>query len=285
MSVRNSAFSRSAVFAVLLWIGLAQVAQAQVLRGDHMVDGDVIQLGDLFDGIGPMASQRVIPAPAPGQSVTLTAHHLQQIATAFQLTWAPIAPSQQLTLTRSEPPPVNPMLEEAIADAFATQPQLVPAALTQSQPAEIAQREPEPHRPSAQDSLVPVAVPARAITRGEVIRAGDLDVITLPADRVTPDLLVRPEDLTGMAARRTLIAGAPVREHFLQAPVIVQRDRMVTLVLETSSMTLTARGRALADAEQGALLRVENLSSGLVVEGVAERPDLVRVPFGAPVLN
>jgi flagellar basal body P-ring formation protein FlgA len=61
------------------------------------------------------------------------------------------------------------------------------------------------------------------------------------------------------------------------ADVIVRRGQEITLVASSGTFEVRAAGRALADAPAGARLRVQNLSSMKVVEGMVESSDVVRV--------
>jgi flagella basal body P-ring formation protein FlgA len=51
----------------------------------------------------------------------------------------------------------------------------------------------------------------------------------------------------------------------------------VTLVATVGGLQVRARGRALANGAVGARLKVQNLSSLKVVEGVVENEDVIRV--------
>jgi flagella basal body P-ring formation protein FlgA len=62
-----------------------------------------------------------------------------------------------------------------------------------------------------------------------------------------------------------------------KADLVIQHGQEVTLVAAAGGFEVRARGRALADAASGARVKVQNLSSMKVVEGVVDGPDLVRV--------
>jgi flagella basal body P-ring formation protein FlgA len=62
-----------------------------------------------------------------------------------------------------------------------------------------------------------------------------------------------------------------------KADMVIKHGQDVTLIAAAGGIEVRAAGRALADAAGGARLRVQNLSSLKVVEGVVEGPDRVRV--------
>ena len=55
---------------------------------------------------------------------------------------------------------------------------------------------------------------------------------------------------------------------------------LVTLLLESPGVSLTAQGRALEAAARGAAVPVMNLASRNIVEGIAVAPGRVRVAMG-----
>ena len=57
----------------------------------------------------------------------------------------------------------------------------------------------------------------------------------------------------------------------------VKRGQEVTLLASAGGIQVRMAGRALADGREGARLRVQNLSSQAVVEGVVETDGVVRV--------
>jgi flagella basal body P-ring formation protein FlgA len=72
-----------------------------------------------------------------------------------------------------------------------------------------------------------------------------------------------------------------VRVADIQAPVTVRKGELVTIVLETRSMRLTAQGKAAEDGAQGAPIRVSNTKSGRVIEAVVSGPGVVTVATAA----
>jgi flagella basal body P-ring formation protein FlgA len=93
-----------------------------------------------------------------------------------------------------------------------------------------------------------------------------------------------PEQVVGQRLRRPIGADMPVLLADLTAPALVEKNALVTLVLEAPGMQLAAQGRALEGGARGGLVPVMNLSSRAVVEGVVVGPGRVRVALGtAPV--
>ncbi len=68
----------------------------------------------------------------------------------------------------------------------------------------------------------------------------------------------------------------------MQAPVIVRKDDLVTIMLETPALQLSAQGKALEDGGMGATKRIANTKSNRVIDAKVTGHNLVAV--AAPAL-
>jgi flagella basal body P-ring formation protein FlgA len=122
-----------------------------------------------------------------------------------------------------------------------------------------------------------IVVLDRPLGRGSMITAGDLrmeerNLATLPMGYVTD-----PTQIEGTQARRTLGAGTVLTPNAVEAPRLVQRGQRVVLTANAGSIQVRVGGEALADATLGERVRVRNLSSRRVVEGVVVGEALVGI--------
>jgi len=122
-----------------------------------------------------------------------------------------------------------------------------------------------------------IPVPARPLAAGETIAAGDLTTVRLHADRISPDMLLQASDLVGKAARHQLRPGDPVRQSDVEVPLVIHRGSLVTILLETPSLRLSAEGKALDDGSMGTVIRVANTKSSRVIDAVVAGPGTVTV--------
>ena len=76
---------------------------------------------------------------------------------------------------------------------------------------------------------------------------------------------------------RPLDAGQPLTRDALAADPVVRRGEAVTLVSDVVGVEVRMPGRALADAQPGQLVRVQNVNSLKIVEGRADDEGVVRV--------
>jgi len=122
-----------------------------------------------------------------------------------------------------------------------------------------------------------VFVVRRSLARGEALLAADVT----PQKRVLPGLaspfVTRIEDLNGRLTRRVLPEGTAVTADALAAALLIHRGQTVTLAANAGGIEVRAPGRAMADASARQRVRVQNLDSLKVVEGIAETEGMVRV--------
>jgi flagellar basal body P-ring formation protein FlgA len=122
-----------------------------------------------------------------------------------------------------------------------------------------------------------VLVLRRAVGRGEIIRAED--VVAQPRDLpgLTSPFVSRAGDLAGRLTRRPIPEGTAVTADALDAPLLIHRGQSVVLAARTGGLEVRAPGIALADAGAEQRVRVRNLNSLKIVEGVADSAGVVRV--------
>jgi len=122
-----------------------------------------------------------------------------------------------------------------------------------------------------------VLVLRKAVGRGEIIRAEDVLVQSRVLPGLTSPFLTRPAELTGRLTRRPIPEGTAVTADALDAPLLIHRGQNVILTARTGGFEVRAPGLAMADAAAEQRVRVRNLNSLKIVEGVADTAGVVRV--------
>jgi flagella basal body P-ring formation protein FlgA len=123
---------------------------------------------------------------------------------------------------------------------------------------------------------VEVAVLAQALNRGDVLQSADLALERRPKNTVPSDA-VGAEQALGLALRRPLRAGQPLRPTDLVKPQLVAKNETVTIVYEVPGITLTVRGKALESGAAGELVNVQNLQSKRTIQGTVTGQGVVTV--------
>ena len=122
-----------------------------------------------------------------------------------------------------------------------------------------------------------VWVAARDIEKKEIIRAEDIcqETKDVTIDPSSCDL--NSETIIGKVSLRNIPRGTAFMEKWLNLPLLVRKGRVVELVCQIEGMTLKTRGKALENGHKGEMIRVKNLESELLVVGIVENTDTVRV--------
>jgi flagella basal body P-ring formation protein FlgA len=124
---------------------------------------------------------------------------------------------------------------------------------------------------------VETAVPRRAIARGDVIKAGDIVLERRPRNEFSSEPPAPPAEVVGLAARRAVRPGQPLRNADLMKPEFVVKNDMVLLHYEVPGIVLTMRGRALDTGVEGDTVSVLNINSKRTIQGIVTGPGRVTV--------
>jgi flagella basal body P-ring formation protein FlgA len=122
-----------------------------------------------------------------------------------------------------------------------------------------------------------VLVLRRAVGRGESIAPGDVvtQIRTLPG--LSTPFVSSTGQLTGRLTRRPIPEGTALTADALSVALLIHRGQQVTLLALANGFEVRAPGRAMADAAAHQRVRVQNLNSLKIVEGLAENEGVVRV--------
>ncbi len=281
------------------------------LRADVAVSGPEVTLGDIFEGAGDAAHVVVAAAPAPGERLVMRRAEVKALAQRYDLAWEATGPHNRIEVVRaSRAVPratIAAALEEElageiVADAFRVELRshnlllLVP----NEAPATVAVESLDLDRRSLRFSAM-IAAPAgegdatrlrvsgrvveiteipvlnRRVAVGRVIGPDDVVWLALPSAKTNRNIVTEVESLVGNTPRRLIRPGQPVRARDIERPVMVAKGGLVTMILSTRGMTITAMGRATEDGGEGDVIRVRNTRSLIAVEGVVTGPTRVEV--------
>jgi len=122
-----------------------------------------------------------------------------------------------------------------------------------------------------------VVVAAHAIVVGSVLKATDVRVEQHDISELPPGFLDDPAIAVGLTAGRPISGGAILTNQQLLAAKAVQRGQSVTLVADVGGMSVRMAGKALGDGLINQRVRVQNASSGKIVEGIARSEQVVEI--------
>jgi len=123
----------------------------------------------------------------------------------------------------------------------------------------------------------PVLVLKRALARLASVTAADVELQTRRLPGIAAGFIGELDQLEGRHLKRNLAAGSALTADALVADVLVRRGQQVTLLAASGPFEIRAQGQALSEGAANERIRVQNLTSRKIVEGVVENASTVRV--------
>jgi flagella basal body P-ring formation protein FlgA len=281
------------------------------LKSSVVVEDAVVRLGDLFDGLGELAETPVARSPAPGSRVELDVRWLAALADGYGVAWQPVSALDRTVVARASQTIDGHRIEAELLKALSARGLTGDVSIVLDNPAlrlhlpvdakatlgfagltydpangrfsgrMVAPADDAPLAAATvtgrvvQMSEVPVL--RRRMTPGQVITQADIEWLRLSTRRLAGNVVVDPANVIGKSPRRPIRPGEPVRATDLREPVLVPKNSLVLLRLETERMVLTTQGRALDDGASGQAIRVMNTQSRTIINGIVAESGIVRV--------
>ncbi|GAB4181885.1 MAG: hypothetical protein OHK0024_21020 [Thalassobaculales bacterium] len=281
------------------------------LKQRSVVDGPVVRLSDLFEGLDSASDASVDQAPAPGQSRTYTAGTLSRLAKLHGLDWQPANFLDKVVVERDSESiqigAVTESLRRALSglglprdvdiELFNRRIRLFAASgdtprlevddlfydpVARRFEARITVTGPNGRGDSARVAgavhyMIQVPMLKRMVGAGDTVRKEDLVWKRMRQGQVVGQVLTSPEQIVGRVARRPLTTDLLIRDTDLKENLMVQRNTPVTILFKHGAMTITAQGRAQSDGAEGAMVKVLNTKSNRVLDALVIAPNLVAV--------
>lgn len=122
-----------------------------------------------------------------------------------------------------------------------------------------------------------VWVARRPLPRGHLLSEDDIVADVRDVSRMTSGYVADAGRLLGQRLRSSVLAGRILTPGLLEADDLIARGQTVTLAIVTGDVSIRMSGKALMDGGLNQRIRVENLNSGRVVEGIVRSRELVEV--------
>ena len=127
------------------------------------------------------------------------------------------------------------------------------------------------------DVFGPVLVARQPIPRGTPVRDGDLELVERNLSNLPYGYYTESQPVVDQLAKRTIAAATVITPTMLQAPKLVKRGELVSVIAETGALKIRTRGQALGDGKAGDLVRVRAEGSRRVVDGTVISTGVVKV--------
>jgi len=122
-----------------------------------------------------------------------------------------------------------------------------------------------------------VLISRRPLDRGQQLSSDDVELAQHDLDRLPYGYLTDPATLAGRILRRPIAPGTVITPPMLRQAQAVRRGQTVTLFADRAGVKIQMAGKALMNAALQQRIRVENLSSGRVVEGIVRSDQRVEI--------
>jgi len=132
-----------------------------------------------------------------------------------------------------------------------------------------------PALPAVEMHMVPVLT--TEVARGEIIRNEILVLQEMKRSPAGVGYITNSASIAGLAAKRPLRAGVPLRSTDLMQPRLVAKGDLVMIAFEAPGLSLSARGKALEDGIHGQSVRVLNTQTGRIIDGTVTSAGYVLV--------
>lgn len=124
-----------------------------------------------------------------------------------------------------------------------------------------------------------VVVAAYPLAPRHLITEADIQVEERHLAQLPEGTATDPHEVVGKRTRRGVAAGNVLSMGLLEAPPVIKRGAVVTIVAQSPWITVIAQGQAKADGAQGEQIRVVNLASRKEIYARVVDENTVRVDF------
>jgi len=125
--------------------------------------------------------------------------------------------------------------------------------------------------------LAKVAVVSRALPRGHVISANDIQKETRDLGNLTDGYFSNSRDIIGKSLNRRMVIGAVITPASIKPAGKVRRGAKVTILARRKGVEVRMPGTALASGTPGMTIKVLNNLTDKVVQGVVTKHGEVRI--------
>lgn len=129
------------------------------------------------------------------------------------------------------------------------------------------------------DLWTPLVVAKRDLQRAEILNE---DLLTYRSLNIAHHLHGMETDikpLLGMQVRRNVKTGDVITRRLLEKKYLINRDQHVDLKVSSASFTASVTAVALEDGQLGQRIKVKNLTSDAIIEGVVTAKGVVETSF------
>jgi flagella basal body P-ring formation protein FlgA len=122
-----------------------------------------------------------------------------------------------------------------------------------------------------------VVVAARPLSRGMLVRDQDVKLLEKDLAEIRAGYYKDLSQVIGQQVIRTVSMGAAITTTMVKPQMQIKRGQQINLVAVSHGLKVQMAGEALADGASGERIRVRNLSTKKVIEGIVQSATTVQV--------
>jgi flagellar basal body P-ring formation protein FlgA len=246
---------RIVLIATLFTLAAWSADAAEVrLKSEAACSGAVVRLKDVAEVVSEdeneaaaLAELQLFPVPSSGKTRSVRPGEIRELLALSGVNM------QSVTLSGAEKLTVRRAGTASPAKPQATAAEVVPSAYIT--PSTKVARSTE----SSGIELVPMAT--RALDRGSLLRATDLELRPATSQRTTGSKPLKVEDLVGQELLRPVPAGQQVLADFVQSPRLVRKNDKVRIKAIGAGVVISTDGKSLAEGGLGDNVLVEDFAT------------------------
>lgn len=129
------------------------------------------------------------------------------------------------------------------------------------------------------DIYANLLVAKQNLERGKTLSSQDFSLKRTKLIARRLDYFTDPQTITGYSTRKKIVAGTVLTSRMLDAPLLIKRDDIVSIVAKSTVLTATTQGIALEDGKESESINIRNLSSGKIIRAKVINKHTVETHF------
>lgn len=122
-----------------------------------------------------------------------------------------------------------------------------------------------------------VAVLKHAVTRNTILTDSDISLAKMNINRLSSGYFDDINQIKGKVLTQNLSKGAVLNKHHIKSPMAINRGQIVTLIAKNAVVEVRAEGKALSRGAIGERIKVKNMKTKRIIEGVIIDKHLISV--------
>lgn len=124
----------------------------------------------------------------------------------------------------------------------------------------------------------PVVVATRPLGSGRILADEDLTLQMAELTQLPAGVISAAQDAVGKVLTAGVVAGHPLRQDMLRAPIVVRQGQSVRLIAQGQGFKVSSEGKALSNAAVGQNVQVK-AQNGQTVSGVVQADGTIEVQY------